>query len=229
MEPEDLVAQAAVRVTVAARELWRRQAPRAASLQLASVKLRLELFVTALTGSCPIILTADPLPAPTALRALSYLGLGRKLPRAPSAAVDGVHMFLPRSIEPSRGDAGDLAWLRLLALEMGTRAARGSVAWIPRDALGRDLYALAEASAIDAALARELPGIAPALAAERARALASRPDLARLSACERAVEQLACRVLASDLQAPEIVADTPSASRAWNHAASLPRHCPPRR
>jgi nitric oxide reductase NorD protein len=218
VEPEELVAHAALRATVAARALWRRHTPSVGPLQLASVKLRLELFVTALHGSCPIIVPADPPPAVNGLRALAQFRLRRPASRVALAATDGVHLFLPRSIEPSRGDSGDLALLRLLALEMAARVARGSVAFLPQDALTRDLYALAEASAIDRALARDLPGLAAELATERTRCLVNRPALGRVSACEHEVEELARCVLAGECPESELAANTPEANLTWARA-----------
>jgi nitric oxide reductase NorD protein len=215
-EAEDLLVEAALRTTIAARELWRRHTPRAGPLTLSAVQFRIELFVTALHGRCPPIVPTEPALPRTLLRALMQRRSAPLAVHRALAGSDGVRMNLPRTLDPSRGDAGDLALLRLLALEMAARIERGTVWSLPDDPLTRDLYLLAEASAIDVQLARELPGLAPQLARERACALAARPTEQRLSARERAVERLVQRVLSSSLTVlPLVVANTPRESLSW--------------
>jgi nitric oxide reductase NorD protein len=212
-EAEDLLTEAALHAAIAVHQLWRRSALDAES-PLARVRARIELFVTGLYGQCPTIAAAEPPLPPNLLQALF-------LPRARSAACalpssDGVIIRLPCAIEPARGDAADLALLRLLALEMVGRVRRNSVRWLPREPVTRDLYLLSEAVAVDLQLTRDVPGFARALADERASALDARPAVERLSAREAAVEQLVRRVLASPIESPPLTAaDTPERSLRW--------------
>lgn len=128
-----------------------------------------------------------------------------------------------------------MAHYRLLAMQQAERAARGTLLHAPSDdPVARDLYACAEAAAVDAALVRAVPRLRDALAAARVAALAERPALDALRPAERAVELVVRRVLAA---APEdgvraldaavaglthgADAGTPTASRAWAAAAAV--------
>jgi hypothetical protein len=103
-----------------------------------------------------------------------------------------------------------------LRVEQAARASRGTSACLPVDPLERDLYALAEAAAVDHELARTCPGLAPALGAARASALHERPPLERLWPLERRVERLLRAVLsASPASPPFRLAETPAESVAW--------------
>ena len=231
-EPEGLLIEGARLATAAARELWRRQSPpqERPVLPLADVRQRLELFVHALCDRPHTIVPSDMPPAP--------VWLARFMGRAPrhlvslsaEASTDGERIWLPRSLDAAFGEARALADYRLLAIEQAIRAARGTMRHVPpsrthpgsegerRAALERDLYLLAEAVAVDCALVRAFPGLAPDLRAARAAALAARPSETRLRPVELAVERLVRATLSSDpselgLDIPATA--TPAESLAW--------------
>ncbi|WP_420130406.1 nitric oxide reductase activation protein NorD [Longimicrobium sp.] len=193
---------------------WR-PAPQAPVLRLDDVRRRLEILIAAVYGrSIPIVATAPPerthwtrrlfFPEPGHLRRDELL-----------AAADAERVHLPPQLDASEGEAAALARYRLLAIAQAERIARGTPLFVPdlnprwnrhlvaAGALTntenpgpiRDLYVLLEGAAVDAAIARAVPGLAPALHAERARALASRPDPDALTPAERKVEALARRLL----------------------------------
>src|SRR5690606_36337206 len=124
----------------------------------------------------------------------------------------GERLRLPREL-PDEDDAGLTAY-RLLAAGLAARAERGTPHHLPADPLVRDLYLVREAAAVDAYLARTLPGLRPALAAARVDALAARPDPERLTPPEAAVEEHLCALLAADSLDGE-VSPSPEASSAW--------------
>ncbi|HEX6536184.1 MAG TPA: hypothetical protein VF041_16455, partial [Gemmatimonadaceae bacterium] len=184
--------------------LWRRwRARRSRSeLELDLVRRRLELLLRAMYDRPLTIADADdPRERGWGAR-LRRLASGRPASRAPLPATDGEQLYLPRAL-PARGAGGAdaaLARYRLLAMEQAERVARGTAQAAPAgDPLERDLYLLSEAAAVDAAIARAMPGVAAALAAARAAALAARPAPARLSAPERDVESLVRHALAGTL------------------------------
>ena len=197
-EAEDLLIEASLRTALVARELWQRYVPRSGPLALSAVRWRIELFLTAVYGPCPMIVPADPPLERTLLQALLHRRTPERHPRVALASTDGFRIHVPRSIEPSRGDAADLALFRLFALEMAARVQRGTHAWLPDAAICRDLFLVAEAVAVDAQLLRDVPGLAGELAAERARALAMRPRLPDLPAREAGVEAWVQRALSSE-------------------------------
>jgi nitric oxide reductase NorD protein len=225
-EPEGLLIEGARLASSAARELWLRLAPPGAApaVTLARARPRLELFLDALLGSVPPILPADPPPAPTWLaRALGRAP--RHLARGAVASTDGRRIWLPREIPTAGDDAAALGAYRLLGLEQAARVRRGTLEHLPAgaDGLERDLYLLAEAVAVDAGLAREFPGLEPALRAARAAALADRPPAEPLTGRERALEALVQEVLARPPAAPPPgvpLAPTPIDSRTWARAAA---------
>jgi nitric oxide reductase NorD protein len=107
-----------------------------------------------------------------------------------------------------------LARYRLLAFEQAERLLRGTPAHLPADPLVRDLYLLAESAAVDRAIPANLPGLAPALAEERAAALRSRPPLGSMTRAEREVERRIRATLSADPGALEIPS-SPIESVAW--------------
>ena len=217
-EPEGLLIEGARRAAVAARELWwrTRSPPARSELPLSRVRQRLELFTTALYDAAPPIRPSDPPPPPTWLarllgRAPRHLAL-----RVARASTDGVSIWLPRAVPIAGDELRALTTYRLLAIEQAARASRGTSACLPVDPLERDLYALAEAAAVDHELTRTCPGLAPALGAARASALHERPPLERLWPLERRVERLLRAVLsASPASPPFRLAETPAESAAW--------------
>jgi nitric oxide reductase NorD protein len=226
VEPEGLLIDGARRAAVAARELWwRARPPRArGELPLARVKRRLELVTGALYGDAPAILPSDPPPRPTWLARVFGRAPGHLSARAAQASTDGASVWLPRALEVGEDDEGAaVATYRLLALEQVARAARGTPAAAPSDRLEHDLYALAEAVAVDRELARDFGGLAAGLRAARARMLRERPSLERLTALERRVERLVRAVLSADPVTPPPgipLAATSAESRRWARATA---------
>jgi nitric oxide reductase NorD protein len=224
-EPEGLLIEGARRAAVAARELWwrARPAPDRAELPLSRVRRRLELFTGALYPGSPDILPADPPPPPTWLARATGQAPRHLVRRAASAGSDGAVLWLPRTLAVTSDEAGATAAYRILALEQAARASRGTPARVPRDPLERDLYALAEAVAVDHELAISFPGLALPLRAARAEALRERPAVGRLTGLERQVERLIVGVLSADPAAPPpsvpLVA-TPVESLAWARATA---------
>ncbi len=214
-EPEEVIIDAAWHATVAARAVWRRYRPGRRDVELGEVRERIARFVTALYGGCPPIVAATA-PAPRSwLYQLVNLRSRRAPPRMPIPSTDGARIKLPPRVVPTRGDDADLGLLRLLAVEMAARVARATHTRLPDEPLVRDLFLLAEAAAVDAALGRELPGMAPELAQERRRELAARPRADRLSPRERFVEERVRAVLGAPLDAPPLPLSAPEASLAW--------------
>ena len=226
MEPEGLLIDGARRAAVAAREIWwRARPPRTrGELPLARVKRRLELVAGALYGDAPAILPSDPPPGPTWLARVLGRAPGHLSLRTAQASTDGVSVWLPRALETADGsERAALATYRLLALEQVARAARGTPAAAPGDRLEHDLYALAEAAAVDRDLSRDFGGIVPDLCAGRARALRERPSLERLTALERRVERLVRTTLSAHPSTPPPgvpLAATPAESRRWARATA---------
>ena len=120
------------------------------------------------------------------------------------SASDGESLRLPPVVDAASGTEAAIARYRLLAIEQGERVMRGTAAVAARatDELERDLFLLRESAAIDAAIARSVRNVAPALAAARADALARRPLIESLAGAERDVEQLVRQVLEADPSSP---------------------------
>jgi nitric oxide reductase NorD protein len=226
VEPEGLLIDGARKAAVAVRELWWRARPPPArgALPLARVRRRLELVAAALYGDIPAILPSDPPPRPTWLARVFGRAPGHLSARTAQASTDGASVWLPRAVETGDDDERvALATYRLLALEQVARAARGTPAAAPGDRLEHDLYALAEAAAVDRQLAREFAGIVADLCAARARALRGRPSVERLTAPERRVERLVRELLSADPATPPPgipLAATPADSRRWARATA---------
>ncbi|HEX5869622.1 MAG TPA: hypothetical protein VFY65_04340, partial [Longimicrobium sp.] len=196
------------------RALWRRlrPVPEPPVLRLDDVRRRLEILIAAVYGRpIPIVATEPPEPQSWARRLLlpdpRHLRPRGELP----AAADTERVHLPPQLDAAEGEAAALARYRLMALAQAERVARGTPLFAPdlnprwnRHLVGagvltnserlapiRDLYVLLEGAAVDAAIARAVPGLTPALHAERARALAARPAEDALTAAERRVESMA--------------------------------------
>lgn len=97
-----------------------------------------------------------------------------------------------------------LARYRVMAVGQAERMMRGTATLAPGpdEPLARDLYLLLESAAADAAITDAVPGMRPALQAERAAALARRPSPEELTDAEREVETLVRALLAADTAAP---------------------------
>jgi nitric oxide reductase NorD protein len=205
-----------------ARAFRRAAADEVPVVRLEDVRRRLELLVAALYGrAIPIAsveaprrsaLTALLRPVPAHLRGADAL-----------ASTDGERILLPETL-PDTTPGAAAALYRVLAMEQAERLARGTAAFVPGpDApLERDLYLLLESVAVDEAIVRMAPGLAPALAAERAAALARRPPRERLTPLEQNVEDVVRRVLAAPLgQPPAEVAVSPAAADSLAQARAM--------
>jgi nitric oxide reductase NorD protein len=200
-EAEDLITDVARHATVYAQALWRRHraaTPQTRPVALADVAPRIELLIAAAFGTRYRLRTAQA-PAPPTLLAQAFQRGDR--PRAQFAvpATDGVCLWLPPDTgleDPAR--AADR--FRIAALQQAMRAHRGSAGQLPLlpEPWVRDLYLLIEANAADAALARQLPGLAGALNALRREALAARPQMLSFARARRPIEAYLRRLLQRD-------------------------------
>jgi nitric oxide reductase NorD protein len=228
-DPEGLLIEGARLATAAARDLWRRVAPPGDrdQLPLAHVRQRLDLFLAALYGGAPPVLPSDPPPAPVWLARFAGRAPRHLRRRTALASTDGARIWLPRTLRAADGEARAMATYRLLAVEQAARAARGTAPHAPSriaDPLERDLYALAEAIAVDRSIAENLPGLAADLRAARTAALAERPALEDLAPAERAVEDIVRHILWSDPATPDPglpLPATPSESLIWARAMAV--------
>lgn len=187
-----------------------REQPRA--VELPTVRRRLELLLAALYGR------HIPIASPPVRRGGWWSRTWRRMSpfREPEtlSASDGEALRLPPVLDASMGDDAAVAQYRLLAIEQAERVMRGTaaVAAEAADALERDLFLLRESAAVDAAIARALHNLAPALAAARAEALERRPMVEGLFGAERDVERLVRQLLAASPEAPPpVLGVTPSA------------------
>ena len=194
---------------------WRREEPK---VELDGVRRRLELLLTAMYGR------HIPIAAPEVERSGWMTRAWRSVSpfSAPSAisASDGESLQLPPVVDAASGTDAAIARYRLLAIEQGERVMRGTAAVAARatDQLERDLFLLRESAAIDAAIARSVRNVAPALAAARADALSRRPLIESLVGAERDVEKLVRQVLEADPASPPpslIGQGTAEESLAW--------------
>ncbi|HVH12073.1 MAG TPA: hypothetical protein VM759_03425 [Longimicrobium sp.] len=169
-------------------------------VRLDEVRRRLEVLLAALYGQAIPIVPLD------AARAAS----GRRMARPPAhlratdpvAAGDGERIHLPPQLDASDGVDAALARYRVMAVGQAERMMRGTATLAPDEPLARDLYLLLESAAADAAITDAVPGMRPALQAERAAALARRPPPEGLTEAEREVETLVRALLAADTAAP---------------------------
>jgi nitric oxide reductase NorD protein len=181
-EPEDLILDGAYVASRFARDVWRRYAQPTdhKALSLRTVRTRLELLLHALFEREMPVRTANPGAPVSWLARLARRGGGSDGEAA--CGTDGVAVYLPATLDgsvmtgrpPALEDA--LPLYTLLAVEQGVRIARGSAAIAARiqDDEGRHRYAIAEATAADAWIVRETPGLVPALRSARRQALAGR-------------------------------------------------------
>jgi nitric oxide reductase NorD protein len=188
------------------------------TVRLDDVRRRLELLVTAVYDRPIPIATAEPPPR----RSLDGWRDALRAPHlrrsAPLPATDGERIQLPREIESTSADDA-LAQYRLMAIEQAERITRNTTARAAATATGveRDLYLMREGAAVDATIARAVPGLRATLAAARSRALESRPSLGALSPRERAAETLLRETLSADLtgDAARLAQSSPDESLAW--------------
>lgn len=222
-EPEGIIIEGARIAAAGARDLWWRVRPPAAApvLALGRIRQRLELLITALYGRSVPIFPSDPEPAPTWLARLLGRAPRRLAAAGAPAATDGRHVWLPRVLDAGESEAAALDRYRLLAIGQAVRMIGGFAQSHPHEAarIEQDLYWVATAVAVDRGLARDLPGLLPALRAARRAALAERPPLESLAPAEEAVERLVRDELAAELgSVPRVPVGTPDDARAWAHA-----------
>lgn len=202
-EAEDVLLDAAERVTAAARALWSRQRPPPVEpgVALADVERRISWMLAACFGGERRVRPIDAAPRPGRL-ARWFGGLTPwELAPAPEPATDGERIFLPRRLAVAATDAGNHALFRVMSLVLAERLARGSIDEMPESPIERDLFWIADGAAAELGLLRELPGLRPAILAARAASLAIRPAPQALWPTERAVEDLVRATLAAPPEA----------------------------
>ena len=205
-EAEELVSDAARHATVFAQRLWRRYRPLPKgppTAILAENAARLDLFITAVTGTSYPIRIAQPPALPTLLARL-FRRTQNPWQRRPVPATDGRRLWLPADSGVEDIGRGNEHY-RVMALQQAMRAQRGS-AGLDNDSLSplqADAYLLLEAWAVDEALAELLPGMAPAIDRFRQHALQQRPAFAAFSCARQPLEALLRQLLGSPCgQAP---------------------------
>ncbi|MEO7272041.1 MAG: VWA domain-containing protein [Vicinamibacterales bacterium] len=223
-EPEDLIIDGALVASRLARTAWRRYVPAPADhvLKLPDVRLRIELFLQALFATPLVVAPADA-PAP-----VSWLGrLAGRTAGAPTGAVagtDGVRIYLPPALDAPRGREIAFQTYLLIAVHQAVRLVRGSPS-LARQLDGdeaRDRFAIAEAVSADDWIARETPGLVPALRAARGDALDRRRPWPRTDR-ERAAEARLRDLLAQDpLERFVAVPGCATASEAFAWASAVP-------
>jgi len=174
-EPEELILEGAHFATRVARDVWRRYGTSVpdTTIPLASVRVRLEMFLSALLGTPVPVVRMEP-PAPASW--LSRLARGPAHHRGDElllSGTDGRQVCLPPVLPSTAGGQEALSLYRLLAVEQAARLVRRTpqvFAGIGSPGI-EDWFLLAEAAAIDCWIAAEVPGLVPALAGARAHAL----------------------------------------------------------
>ena len=194
---------------------WLRARFQTPVVTLDSVRRRLGLLLAAMYESQFEIVAVTP-----ASSAATAHGHSADIVTAPDKAADGPVIKLPATIDAADGSDSAIARYRLLAIEQAARIMRGSAAFAPgrTEPVARDLYNLCESAAIDASIAHAAPGVVGLLMTERARALAERPPLDRLSAREREVERRVVAVLGSEPGSSVVATgagSSPADSLAW--------------
>jgi len=193
---------------------WLRTRP---VVELDAVRRRLELLLAAMYGR------HIPIAVPDRRReswlARTWRAVSPFSEAESVAASDGESLRLPPSMDASPGAIEAIARYRLLAIEQAERVVRGTaVAAAGLDSLERDLFLLRESAAIDAAIARNVRNLAPALVAARAEALQRRPVAEALAGAEREVEKLVRQLLAAEPLSPPAafaIDDSTAESAAW--------------
>lgn len=172
-EPEDILSDAIRHAYVGAKKLWRRKGDNLGEEGLGQSRRRLELFLAAAFPRQLEVRIAQP-PAPPSFLRILFGAPRRLLHREAIPGTDGRSVFLPE--RPVSATIPTERLLRLLALQQGQRALRGSAAprCIPAGALARALYELAEAEEADRWIRRELPGLRGDLDALRLELLEAR-------------------------------------------------------
>ena len=199
-EAEELVSDAARHATIYAQKLWRRYRPLPKgppTALLADVAARLDLLITAVTGSSYPIRIAQP-PAQPTLLARCFRRVQSPWQQQPIPATDGQRLWLPADSGLADLEHGAETY-RVMALQQALRAQRGTAKALPptSPALLADAYLLLEAWAVDEQLAQSLPGMAPAIERLRQLCLQRRPPLADFSRTRQPLETLLRQLLGS--------------------------------
>lgn len=206
-EAEELVSDAARHATIYAQKLWRRYRPLPKgppTAVLIDIAPRLDLLITAVTGTSYPIRTAQPPALPTLL-ARCFRQVQAPWQHQPLPGTDGQRLWLPADSGLTDLDCGGEAY-RVMALQQALRAQRGSAEALPSGlpALPADAYLLLEAWAVDEQLAQALPGMAPAIERLRQLCLQRRPALSDFSRARQPLEILLRQLLDSQCgNAPE--------------------------
>ena len=221
-EAEDLVVDAARHATVFIRETWRRHyaSEPDAPVTLASLARRLDLLVSAACGTSLPLRVALPPARPTVLNLLFRRHAHPRHRRA-VPATSGQAIWLPADLGTSDAAAASGLY-RAMAMQQARRAMRGTAQAIAglRGGLLRDTALVLEARAAETEVAREFPGLAPALLYLRRTALAARPPLDALSAGRQPLERLLRGLLDQSLGAGPVPGPVEAS---LEHAARLVR------
>ncbi|MDQ6738360.1 MAG: hypothetical protein M3Z30_11765, partial [Gemmatimonadota bacterium] len=167
--------------------------------ELESVRRRLELLLAAMYGRQIQIEAGAPDADSGTVRKLVTRAIRARKGES-LAESDAVTIRLPRTLADSATLGSAAVQYRLLAIEHAERIARGTAALVPArsNPLERDLYLLAEAAAVDAAISSTMNGMPRLIRIARAAALAERPAIASLDAMEREVERITRDLLSGE-------------------------------
>jgi nitric oxide reductase NorD protein len=226
-EPEELILEGAHFATNLAREIWGKYAATQQSrgVTLATLRPRLELFVSALFGVGIPIRTLEP-PAPSTW--LSRLAASRPEARRDRVrcATDGTRVYLADEIDVTRTDEATADLYRLLAIEQSVRIVRQSPRAFAqlRSKQAQDLFRIVDAAIVDRWIVANTPGVAGVLASARATALARRRHRHHLP--PNFVERAICELLASDPASERWLPNNPSALQCLDWADEMSRTLP---
>lgn len=223
-EAEEVITDVARHATIYARDLWRRHrkgVPGPSTTALRDVAPRLDLLLSAVFGRSFALRVAEP-PAPATF--LTKVFRHSEGPRVVAAlpSTDGHSIWLPAML-PEQREMNGLELFRALSLRQGQRAARGSPsAWQTLDdPLERAVFLVLEAQAVDAELARLLPGLVRPLGRLRSMALAQRPATSLFPEHRLELERFVRGVMALEVGAAEASSPAACLARARELAAKF--------
>jgi nitric oxide reductase NorD protein len=176
-EPEELILEGAHFATRVVRDAWRRYGARTSnsSVPLGDLRVRLEVFLTALLRHAVDVAAMEP-PAATSWLARLARGPSPRRRHVPLAsATDGRRVFLPPSLPREAAGLDPLALYHLLGVQQAARLVRRTpqaFAAVANAGL-REWFLVAEAATIDRWIAREAPGLVPGLVTVRREILAA--------------------------------------------------------
>lgn len=204
-EPEDLLSDAARHATIYVRKLWLRYRPPPPgppTAMLVDIAPRLDLLITALSGSSLQIRAAQRPPHPTML-ARFFRRVQSPWLTQPIPATNGQRLWLPVDSTIEDIELGNELY-RVMALQQSIRAQRGSAEQVDPDwpALRADAYLLLEAWAADFELLHQLPGMAAGINRLRTYALQQRPRLGAFSLPRQPLETLLQQLLQTSAGTP---------------------------